>query len=313
MNRQSRIAVITGIVCAVLSVCACSRPSRQKNWTVPVERGDITVELRVTGTVTPRTRIPIRPPVPGRLDEVLVQEGQRVRRGQTLARLSSSERVTLLDTIPPEDRAARERWDAVYKPIAIVSPIDGFVIARNAEPGQSLAAADAVLIIADELIVQADVDETDLRHLSQGLAVRLFLDAYPDDRLEGTIEHIAYDARLVNNVTMYAVKIKLRNAPATMRAGMTATVRAVAQRRRNVLTLPLDTITELRGEKYVTVRGSNGTEERRQVVTGISDGRRTEILQGLREGETVVGSGTGSVAHTPRFATMPGLGGGARR
>lgn len=175
---------------------------------VRVERKDIVSTLRINGTVEPRNRLPIKPQVAGRVEEILVTEGQKVKKGDILAWLSSTERAALLDIAKAQGEQEYKKWQEIYKPTPVIAPLDGFIIVRNKEPGQTVTTNDTIVVMADELIVKANVDETDLRYVKLNQLVSVSLDAYPDIRFKGVIEHIAYESNVVNNVTVYEVKIK---------------------------------------------------------------------------------------------------------
>ena len=131
-----------------------------------VTRGRIEVVVQSAGTVQPRNRIEIKPPLAGRAEEVAVREGQVVKKGQVLLWMSSSERAALI--VAARARGADEvrRWEEFYRATPVVAPIDGTVILRKVESGQSFTGADALLVIADRLLVEAQVDETDIAQVT---------------------------------------------------------------------------------------------------------------------------------------------------
>lgn len=267
------------------------RDARQTSM-IKVRRGDIAVRVRLSGSVQPRNRLEIKPQVAGRIESILVAEGDRVSKGQTLAWMSSSDRAALLDAARAKGEDEVKKWEDTYRPAPVISPLDGFIIARNKEPGQAVSLADVILVMADKLIVRADVDETDLAHMAKGKQVTSTLDAYPDDSFRGVIEHIAYESRLVNNVTVYEVRINPLSAPKDFRAGMTANIELVAASSRDTLLAPLEAVTQRRGRKSVRRMSAAGNKsEDVAVETGITDGRNIEIISGLNEGDTILAVG----------------------
>ena len=252
------------------------------------ERGSIAVEVRLNGNVNPRNRLEIKPQVSGRIDDVLVVEGQEVKKGQILAWMSSTDRAALLDAARSRGEAELKKWEDVYKPTPIMAPLNGFIIARNKEPGQSVTQSDALLVMADKLIVEANVDETDLKYMRLGQVVRIFLDAYPDRSFPGTVEHIAYESQLINNVTVYTVKIRPDRVPESFRAGMTATMQLMAQQKDDVLLVPAGALTTTDSRTFVTVKNADGKTSTKRVTVGISNGKNTEITEGLTEEDTIV-------------------------
>jgi macrolide-specific efflux system membrane fusion protein len=220
---------------------------------------------------------------------VLVEEGQSVRRGAVLAWMSSTERAALLDAARAKGPDEVKHWEELYRATPILAPIDGTVILRNVEPGQSFTSNDAVFVMSDRLIVVAQVDETDigLVHLKQ--AARIELDAYPGQRFDGQVAQIAYDAKTVSNVTTYAVDVLPHKVPPFMRSGMTANVTFRIASRSNVVLVPSEAVRLVDGRSVVLVPGAAGAApQERTVETGLSDGKRTEIVAGVNEGETLL-------------------------
>ncbi|MBI2890624.1 MAG: efflux RND transporter periplasmic adaptor subunit [Nitrospirae bacterium] len=256
---------------------------------VRVERGYLQVSIRATGVVQPRTRVEIKPPLGGRVEEVRFQEGESVRKGDVLAWMSSAERAALLDAARAKGPGELAHWQELYKPMPLVAPLSGVVIARNVEAGQSVSPQDAVLVMSDRLIVQAQVDETDIGQVHRGQEADIILDAYPSEEIPARVSHIAYEARTVSNVTIYEVDLISAHVPPFMRSGMTANVAMKAQTRRGVLVLPTGAVGQEGGRSVVRVPGpSNGEPEVRIVETGVTDGKNVEITSGLQQGEVVL-------------------------
>jgi len=255
---------------------------------VSVTRGRIEVTVQSTGTVQPRNRLEIKPPLAGRAEEVAVQEGQIVKKGQVLLWMSSSERAALIDAARARGPEEVRRWEEFYRATPVTSPIDGTVILRKIEPGQSFTANDAILVIADRLLVEAQVDETDLAQIRLHLPAQIVLDAYPGESVPASVGALAYEAKTVSNVTTYTVDVVPARIPARMRSGMTATVTFLISAKENVLQVPAHALRDDDGRKTVLVPEANGVPREQEVETGLSDGRQTEILSGLNEGDKVL-------------------------
>lgn len=258
--------------------------------TMTVEKGDLQVTVLATGMIQPQNRLEIKPPIAGRTEEILVREGQYVKKGQILAWMSSSERAALLDAARAKGPAEVAHWQDLYKPTPLVAPLSGTIIARNVEPGQTLGTADPVLVMSDRLIVKAQVDETDIGRIALNQKATITLDAYPDEPVQARVDHIAFEAQTVNNVTIYEVDVLPEKVPAFMRSGMTANVVFRVAEKTGVLLLPLEAVRQNDGKSTVMVPNPSGKKrhERREVVTGLSDGKKVEIVSGLEDGETVL-------------------------
>lgn len=273
-----------------------------------LEQKDLFVEFRETGEISPRNRLEIKPSFAGRIEEILVQEGASVKKGQIIAWMSSSERAAMIDAARAAGEEEFARWQNIYKPAPITAPMNGFIILRNKEPGQTITASDAILVMADDLIIESKIDETDLRYIKIGDNLKMSFDAYPDETFDGIVEHIAYEATVVSNVTVYAVKIRPVKKPAVFRAGMTVTITVTAESKKGAWSLPGGFITEKNGKKYITVKTENNKKaafETKEVTTGITDGKYTEILSGLKQTETAVILETKTKARAKSFMSRP--------
>ena len=194
----------------------------------------------------------------------------------------------------------------------ITSPIDGVVISRAVEEGQTVAASfetPTLFTIAHDLTqmeVVADVDEADIGQVAEGQRVEFTVDAYPDDTFEGTVEQVRLEATTESSVVTYEVVITAYNPDLKLKPGLTANVTIFTLEKDNALAVPTKALrfvpdTELLGELELTVAPA-ATEEPGMrevwvvrgrelqpcpVTTGAASGELTEILGGLVDGDTV--------------------------
>lgn len=257
---------------------------------VGVSRGDLALTILSTGVVQPRNRLEIKPPIAGRAEQVLVQEGQNVNKGQIMAWMSSTERAALLDAARARGPEELKRWEELYRATPVLAPISGTVIARSVEPGQTFTGNDAVFVMSDRLTVNAQVDETDIAQVKLGQRATIAIDAYPDRPIEATVAQIAYDAKTVQNVTIYEIDVLPREIPPFLRSGMTASVTFHVAARPGVLLVPSAAVRQHDGRAYVLMPGDKpGAPPREQEIrAGASGGGRVEIVSGLEEGQTVL-------------------------
>lgn len=281
--------------------------------TAQVETGDLRITVESTGEIQPRNRLDVKPPIAGRLEQLLVDEGDAVDKGQILGWVSSTERATLLDAALATSEEEYRYWEELYKPTPLISPIKGTVIARNFEPGQSINANDAVVVIADDLIVLASLDETDIGQIRLGQGVKVRLESYPDTEFACEVEKIAYDAKLESNVTMYEIDVRPERLPPFARSGMTANLEFIIEEKNGVLLLPAAAIQQRSGRAGGGGDGRSALqdmspEERRAAMTqrmkerGMSDAEIQERLAQMAYGGGRRGGGEGG-----------GSGGGRRR
>ena len=274
---------------AVFIIKTWSKPSKEVAREITPSYGTIQTSITSTATVQPQNRLEIKPPINGRIDKILVKEGEAVKTGQTIAWMSSTERAALLDAARARGPEAMKYWEDVYKSTPLISPIDGEVIVSTVEPGQTVTAADVVVVLSDRLIVQAQIDETDIGRVKLGQEASISLDAYPQIKVKGKVDHIYYESTIVNNVTIYKVDIIPETVPEVFRSGMTATVNIIDKSKENVLMIPLDTVKKEKSGSYVLLGG--GTDQgpiEKNIETGISDDKNIEVVSGLSANDRII-------------------------
>ncbi|OGC05771.1 hypothetical protein A3H38_03980 [candidate division WOR-1 bacterium RIFCSPLOWO2_02_FULL_46_20] len=285
--KKSLLGFLILMLGFIMVGCAGNKGEEYK--AVKVTLGTIKAEIPSTGIVEPRNRLEIKPPIAGRIDQVLVKEGESVRKGAILAQMSSADRAALLDAARAKGEDEVKRWEDVYKTAPIIAPLNGFIIQRAVEPGQSVTGSDAILVMADKLIVKAQVDETDIGKIRVGQQVVIELDAYAGKEISGRVEHIAYESETVNNVTIYEVDIVPVEVPEFFRAGMSATVNFVLEEKKNVILLPLRAVKKIGNQSYAFVQKKEGQKpEALQVKTGLENTLNVEILDGLTQADNVI-------------------------
>ncbi len=242
-----------------------------------------------TGTVSPENRLVIKPPIAGRVEEILVREGQRVAKGRLLAWVSTTERAALLDSARAEGETELERWKNFYKATPIYAPIDGMIILRSLEPGQSFNAGEGILVMSDRLTIKAQVDETSIAKVKPKQKARIVLDAYPEEKITGSVVHIGFDARTVNNVTGYVVDVLPENAPPHMLSGMTANVMFILKELEDAITIPSEALQSQDGQACVRQKTSDDPlkDPCVPVKTGPANEKRTVIVEGLADQQAI--------------------------
>ncbi|MDD5428386.1 MAG: efflux RND transporter periplasmic adaptor subunit [Candidatus Omnitrophica bacterium] len=251
--------------------------------------GSIKNVITATATVEPQNRLEIKPSIGGRIEEILVKEGDTVKDGQVLAWMSSTERAALLDAAQAKGAEELKYWQDVYKPTPLISPIDGEVIVCKDYPGQTVATTDVVMVLSDHLIVQAQVDETDIGKVKVAQKATITLDAYPQIKITGKVNHIYYESETVNNVVIYYADILPDRVPDVFRSGMSATAEIVENEKQDVLTVPAEAITgNEEGQRIAVVARPGNKPEERIVETGLSDDKNVEIVSGLSESDKVL-------------------------
>jgi HlyD family secretion protein len=198
----------------------------------------------------------------------------------------------------------------------IRAPVDGTVILRNVDAGQTVAAslqAPVLFTIAKDLRdmqVEAAIDEADVGRLRAGQEASFSVDAFPRRSFSGQIRQIRKSPVNVQNVISYTVVISAANPDQALLPGMTANVRVVVDKRDNVLKVPNAALRYRPAAGRLWIVGENAKPVPVSVRTGLSDGASTEIVEGpLKEGDEVV---LGVEASNAAPAAAKKAGGGPR-
>ncbi|MBR1881475.1 MAG: efflux RND transporter periplasmic adaptor subunit [Muribaculaceae bacterium] len=190
----------------------------------------------------------------------------------------------------------------------IYSPIDGIVISKEVEEGQTVASSfstPTMFTIAKDLSdmqVIANVDEADIGNVSEGQRVTFTVDAFPDDTFSGSVKQVRQKATTTNNVVTYEVVITAPNADLKLKPGLTANVTIFTLERNGVVSVPSKALRftpepQVIGKKYKIkdVQGNpkvwmlqGDTFTAVKVQTGLTDGVHTEIVSGVKEGDVIV-------------------------
>lgn len=190
----------------------------------------------------------------------------------------------------------------------ITSPIDGTVISKSVEEGQTVAASfntPELFTIAKDLKnmqVIANVDEADIGGVAVGNRVNFTVDAYPDDTFEGVVKQVRLEATTTNNVVTYEVVISAPNADLKLKPGLTANVTIFTKEQANILSVANKALrftptkeTVGKDMKIVDCKGKNkvwtlngNTLTAHSVNIGQSDAMHTQIISGIKAGQNVV-------------------------
>lgn len=191
----------------------------------------------------------------------------------------------------------------------ITSPIDGIVLSKSVEEGQTVAASFStpeLFTIAQDLTnmqVVANVDEADIGDVKEGERVSFTVDAYPDDTFEGTVKQVRQEATTTNNVVTYEVVISAPNADLKLKPGLTANVTIYTAERKGVLSVPSKALRftpqkETVGKMKIVDQTGNAKNKvwsiegnsivAHKVNIGMTDGTNTQILNGISAGIKVV-------------------------
>ncbi len=295
-----------------------SRGGREgRSRTAEVVVGTIEQAIDATGSVAPENRVEIKPPVGGRIERILVDEGDKVKTGQIVAWMSSTDRTAILDAARAQGPEQVKKWEDAYKPTAVFASLPGEVILRNVVVGQAVEAGTVLFAVADTLIVNASVDESDIGKVKLGQKVRIRLDSYPDQPVEGKVFDLLFEGKNVSNVITYGVKIRPEKVPPFFRSQMTANVSFLVKRKEDALLLPAAALKDgPGGKRLVTLPPAEkgAKPETREVKVGLETDEQVEIVDGLSAGDKVlVAAGKYQAQKAPEaspLSSLPGRMGG---
>ena len=208
----------------------------------------------------------------------------------------------------------------------ITSPIDGVVLSKSVEEGQTVAASfntPELFSIAQDLTdmrVIADIDEADIGGVKEGQRVSFTVDAFPDDHFEGQVTQVRQQATTESNVVTYEVVISAPNKDLKLKPGLTANVTIFTMEKNDVMAVPSKALrfipTEALLEKGQTISDcegdhkvwtlENNTFKAHKVEIGTSNGVMTEIISGIPEGMEILTDFTISGGAAPEQGQQAG-------
>lgn len=329
-KRKKKWTIISVIVLVIAIGGAVAMKAAGKDKKPPespvkvgkAEVADVQVKVTEVGTVEPEVKVEVKSAISGKVVEILLRDGDLVRRGQVLARVEpdlnqaqslaetknslASAQIRFEETkknfdadntlfvqgllAPKQHRdaeaeymqarqqyqEAREKYNIVEKsgiPInqspadfrgsSIVAPMDGVVLTKNIEIGESITsgvssfnAGTVLFTVADvsKMIVKAGVNEVDIGKIRVAMPVRVTLDAYPKVVFNGKIDRIAPAVRLDDKVRVFDVEIRLDAQGKELRSGMTANIEVAGEKKAKVLTVPVEAVFKRDDQEIVYVK-----------------------------------------------------------
>ena len=292
--------------------------------TEPVRRGDVAQTVSVTGRLVPALYADLSPRTAGLVKTLSVEEGDAVKQGQLLVSLDMSMLESELsaariaadiayqseklarrgwNNLKPEEREtkkmlseqARERVRTVSTQMEsgrIVSPIDGIVSKLDVRIGETVSPGVIVArVVADsELIVEAQVPESDIAKVRIGMTAKTTFDALTQkDIFSSTVTGIDPAATISQGVVSYLVTFRTEGIDERIRDGMTANIDIETAKAEGVLVIPFRALSKEGGKTYAEAHRGEERYEKIEITTGIEgDDGSIEVLSGLEEGDAVV-------------------------
>jgi HlyD family secretion protein len=199
-----------------------------------------------------------------------------------------------------QNQASLKQLEEQLSYTTITSPMDGTILSRDVEIGDAVSSilvlgstATLVMTIGDttQVYVQGKVDESDIGKVYLGQAARIKVESFKDKTFQGKVTKIAPLGVEKDNVTTFEVRVSIDNPGGELKANMTANAEILLEEHKNVLTVPEQAVLYDKDRNAsVEVPDSNAKNGRRKVdiKAGISNGTKTEVLAGLKSGDTVI-------------------------
>ena len=197
-------------------------------------------------------------------------------------------------------KAVLDRAEETLRYATIRAPFSGVVLTRPTEVGDAVSSilnmgssASLIMTLGDvsSVYIKGDVDEADIGKADCGQRVRTKVESFPDESFEGVVKRIAPMGKELNNVTTFEVRVSILNPQGRLRVNMTANAEIVLEEHKNVLLVPESALVYDKDKKVSVQRLAPETSQgwrKTPVKTGISNGQRTEVLDGLKEGDKLV-------------------------
>jgi HlyD family secretion protein len=213
---------------------------------------------------------------------------------------SAAAAITKAEASLEEQQAALSQAEENLRNATITSPIDGVVLSRDSEVGTAVSSillvgssATLIMTIGDlnEVYVKGKVDESDIGKVYLGQPARITVESFKDHKFDGRVTKISPLGTEKDNVTTFEVRVSISNEKNILKAQMTANAEIILEEHKKVLAIPEGAVVYNK-DKSTAVEQPDPTNEKgmRKVAikTGISNGAKTEVLNGLSEGQQVI-------------------------
>jgi multidrug efflux pump subunit AcrA (membrane-fusion protein) len=298
-SHAARAAVVAVIAAAaVLGGWAWRRHKKaddaQGPETVSPVRGDLESHFVDSGEIAPKNYVDVASKVSGRVTEISVDEGEKVRKGDALC------------VIQP-GRSEVERYVAS----TVTAPIDGIVMRYSQQQQQGSSDESRLARVGDyvtglvesnnptylmrladltRLIVRMKISEMDVLKLHEGMDVDVTVDALPGEKFPARVALVSPQAEKdQNGIKNFKVEIALARIDRRMKPGMTARVDGLLDARRKVLKLPLSAVFEEDGKNYAYEQAPDGRKPRRvELKLDLRNETDAEVLSGVKEGDKLL-------------------------
>lgn len=284
------------LAAAILGAFGYKRYNRSKSTpeetnVAETSTGDIEVRFTDSGELAPKTGVDIASKVSGRVIELPIEEGRRVKKGDRLA------------VIQPGRTEAEQ-----YVPAAVLSPIDGVVMRYQKqgsyqEESRIVKLGDYVtgllesnsptylMTVADlsRLVVKMKISEMDILKLKEGMGVDVTVDALAGTTFPSKVTLVSPQAdKDQNNLKNFKVEVSLLKTDSRLKPGMTARVDGLLESRRKVVKIPLSAVFEEGGKEFAYLKQAKGASQKIPLKLGLRNETDAEVLDGVKDGQKLM-------------------------
>jgi membrane fusion protein, multidrug efflux system len=293
---------------------------------------DLSRVVQVSSVVEPENEITIASRMAGLITSMNVREGDRLNQGDILVQFDMEEQQAELERARAELDLEETRYNRsaqLYEREAISSaefeearanykiaesevklrdtrmgfgtvraPGDIVILQRYVEEGDAVSLNDPLFRVADlnRLVVRVGIPERDVVHMQQGQTADINIDAFPGSLFSGTVQRIYPSADTESRLVTVEITLRAEQQDQIIRPGYLARARLDADRRQGVLAIPSESLLASSGdERFVYIINADNRLERRDVETGIERRNWTQVLNGLDEGDVIVGGNPGNL------------------
>lgn len=227
--------------------------------------------------------------------------GQKTKRDSSIAQIGVDEaKLKQAEAQVQQNKASLDQLNQQLSYTTLVAPIDGMVLSRDVEVGDAVSSilvlgstATLVMTIGDihQVYVDGKVDEADIGNVYLGQPARIHVESFPNKTFYGKVTKISPLGVEKDNVTTFEVRVSIDNPGGELKALMTANAEIIVTEHHNALSVPEQAMSwdnDKNAFVFVPDPKSKDGQKKVPVVAGISNGSRTEILSGLKEGDPMV-------------------------
>lgn len=257
-----------------------------------------------TGTLDYLNKQTITSETGGTVESLAIKEGQKVNAGSLVISLKNDDIVksNQLNNLKIESSKLQvENAEKQLSNYKIYAPIDGTITKQNLNIGDGVKANDVIAVVTDTTQMRFDIsiDELDIAKLSLGQKASITIDALTETAakpLQGEVVKVPFEGKSQNGVATFAVTIQLNENVETLKSGMNANAEVEINTVSNVLYVPIEAVTKIRGKSYVMVKSDNATGNNGQTPSQGQSGfnrQRPTDGQGAAQGGSQGSSGQG--------------------